>query len=89
MIYSEGPNSQSDIEKWPYLKHVILPVIDAEVELLIGSDVPKALEPQEVERSEDGGPYAIRTLLWWTINGPLNKSNGLSRTVNRILSHAC
>ncbi|PFX14233.1 hypothetical protein AWC38_SpisGene21625 [Stylophora pistillata] len=40
-----------------------------------GSDERKALEPQEVQRSEDGGPYAVRTLLGWTINGPLDASS--------------
>ena len=79
---------QSDVDRWPYLKDINLPYIDAEIDLLIGNDVPKALEPQEVKRSEDGGPYAVRTLLGWTINGPLGRPNSLSRTANRIQSHA-
>ena len=75
---------QSDVDKWPYLKGINLPDIEAadieaEVELLIGSDVPKALEPREVKRSEDGGPYAVRTLLGWAINGPLGRPNSSSR----------
>ena len=79
---------QSDVDRWPYLKDISLPYIDAEIDLLIGNDVPKALEPQEVKRSEDGGPYVVRTLLEWTINGPLGRPNSLSRTANRIQSHA-
>ena len=79
---------QSDVDKWPYLKEINLPNVDAEVELLIGSDVPKALEPQEVKRSEDGGPYAVRTLLGWTINGPLGRPTSSRHTANRIQSHA-
>ena len=79
---------QSDVDRWFYLKDIDLPCIDADIELFIGSDVPKALEPQEVQRSEDGGPYAVRTLLGWTINGQLGRPSKSSRTTNRIQSHA-
>ena len=41
------------------------------VALLIGNDNPSLLEPLEVRRSQDGGPYAVRTMLGWVINGPL------------------
>jgi hypothetical protein len=50
--------------------------------ILIASDVPKALDPLEVRNSENGGPYATRTLLGWAINGPLfrqNKAQGIER----------
>ena len=78
---------QSDVERWFYLKDIDLPCIDADIELLIGSDVPELLEPHEVQRSEDGGPYAVRTLLGWTINGPLGRASKAARTSNRIQSH--
>lgn len=45
--------------------------IESGVDLLIGTNVPKALEPWEVVRGVEGGPYAVRTLLGWTMNGPL------------------
>ena len=75
------------MDKWPYLKDINLPNIDAEVELLMGSDVLKALEPQEVKRSEDGGPYAVRTLLGWTINGPLGRPTSYYLLLLAIYSH--
>ncbi|CAM4597167.1 unnamed protein product [Leuciscus chuanchicus] len=62
---------QDDLAKWPHLKHVYLPEIDTDVELLIGMNVPRALEPLEIIRSVDEGPYAIKTMLGWTVNGPL------------------
>lgn len=34
---------QRDIQRWPYLKNVNLPEIEAGIELLIGTNVPKAL----------------------------------------------
>ncbi len=80
---------QHDLDKWPHLKHVPLPEIDANVEILIGTNVPSALEPLEVIRSVDGGPYAVKTILGWTVNGPLggcDDSPGCQSTVsiNRI-----
>ena len=53
-----------------------------------GSHIPKALEPQEVKRSEDGSPYAVGTLLGWTINSPLGRLTSSRHNANRIQSHA-
>ena len=69
---STGAISQ-DLEDWPHLKHVHLPKIDAQVELLIGMNMPRALEPLEVIRSVEEGPFAIKTVLCWTVNGPLDR----------------
>ncbi|XP_049896027.1 uncharacterized protein LOC126387557 [Epinephelus moara] len=66
---------QNDINCWPHLRDVHLPEIDSEIELLIGSDVPKALEPLDVIRSVGDGPYAVKTMLGWTVNGPLGGKN--------------
>ena len=41
-----------------------------------------------MQRSEDGGPYAVRTLLGSTINGPLGRPSKSGRTTNCIQSHA-
>lgn len=46
--------------------------IDADVELLIGVNIPKAMESWQIINSEGNGPYAVRTLLGWVINGPIN-----------------
>ena len=62
---------QEDLLQWTHLKDVKLTEIDSEVDLLIGTNVPRALEPWEVIRSADGGPYAVKTILGWTVNGPL------------------
>ncbi|XP_044182749.1 uncharacterized protein LOC114952001 [Acropora millepora] len=63
---------QEDIDRWPHLSGVKLPKIDSNVGLLIGSDVPEALEPKEI-RPSNGGPYATRTILGWVVNGPLGR----------------
>ncbi len=44
---------------------------EEEVNLLIGADVPEALQPLEIRKSENGGPFAVKTVFGWTLNGPL------------------
>lgn len=81
-----------DLQRWPHLRHIEIPEIDADVDLLIGTNVPQALEPWQVVRSVNGGPYAIKTILGWTVNGPLRGDCHISDqkclqpdvTVNRI-----
>ena len=81
---------QHDLEKWPYLKGIELDSIDANVEILIGMNVPQAMQPWQVVNSQGNGPYAVKTLLGWVVNGPLNscsatkETGAASVTVNRI-----
>lgn len=70
-VKKENIPQQSDVDKWPHLKEVQLNQVDRAIGLLIGTNVQKALEPWKVIHSEDGGPYAVKTILGWTINGPL------------------
>uniref|UniRef100_A0A3Q2QGI0 Arachidonate 15-lipoxygenase B n=1 Tax=Fundulus heteroclitus TaxID=8078 RepID=A0A3Q2QGI0_FUNHE len=62
---------EQDLVRWPYLRGLHLPEIDADIELLIGLNAPRALEPIKVIPSKDGGPYAVQTMLSWTVNGPI------------------
>ncbi len=77
---------QEDLAKWPYLDDIRIPHIQAEVELLIGTNASKLLEPWEVVNSQGDGPYAIRILLGWVINGSLDsyQSEQHAARVNRI-----
>ena len=63
--------SQDDINRWTYLSHIAVPALDAKVGILIGNNVPKVTEPWELVNSLGDGPYAVRSLLGWSINGPL------------------
>lgn len=83
-----GPDNiikKEDLAEWPYLDAVHIPHIQADVELLIGTNASKLLEPWEVN-SDGDGPYAIRTLLGWVINGSIGscQSKCHTATVNRI-----
>lgn len=79
-----------DIDQWSYLKGVQLHDIDEGVDLLIGTDAPRVMEPWELINSQDEGPYAVRTRVGWVINGPLcggsnrDKSDCSAVTANRI-----
>ena len=69
----ETTAKQEDLDRWPHLSDVTIHTIEADVGLLIGSDVPEAMEPKEVRSSKNGGPYATRTVFSWVVNGPLSK----------------
>ena len=75
---------QADVDRWPHLKGIRVAEIDAHVGLLIGHDVPQAVEPKEVRESQNGGPYATRTIFGWAINDPLGRKGNASRTSNFI-----
>ena len=77
--------SQEDVDQWPDLDGVFIPQVDAEIGLLIASDVPKALDPVEVKHSQNGGPYATRTRMGWAVNGPLGRLRGRSYTSSFFL----
>ena len=72
--------TQEDVDRWPYLHDVFIPHVDAEIGLLIASDVPEALDPVEMRHSQDGGPYASRTRIGWAVNGPLGRCRKGSQT---------
>ncbi|KAJ8379740.1 hypothetical protein SKAU_G00005180 [Synaphobranchus kaupii] len=48
--------------------------IRAGVNLLIGANIPKAIEPLKVINSQGEGPYAVLTRLGWIVNGPLGSA---------------
>lgn len=45
-----------------------------DVDLLIGTNVSKLMEPWEVVKSQKEGPNAIKTLLGWVITGSAGQS---------------
>lgn len=74
-ISTDDISCQGDVNRWPHLSSIQVPEgIDGGVELLIGQDVPEALEPSEVRSRPGNGPYATKTKFGWTLNGPLWKA---------------
>ena len=73
-VSTDCVSSQDDVDRWPHLSNIKVPkVIRSEVELLIGHDVPEALEPCEVRSCRGKGLYATKTKFGWTLNGPLGR----------------
>ena len=66
---SEIP-SKVDLSNCGYLDGIALPYLDADVGLLIGSDYPNILQPRAFKQSQEGGPFAYKTLLGWVVVGP-------------------
>ena len=65
---------QGDVNRWSSLSGIQGPErINAEVELLIGQDVPEALEHSEIRTRRSYGPYATKTKFGWTLHGPLGR----------------
>ena len=63
---------RSDIRQFAHLADLNLPAArPQDVMLLIGQDVPEVLVPKDVKYGEPGQPYAVRTALGWTVNGPV------------------
>lgn len=67
--------SQDDLKRWPYLKEVKLHHIDSDIGVLIGVNAPKALEPWKIINSEGNGPYIVKAVLGWVLNGPLSSGS--------------
>lgn len=85
-VKKENIPSQEDVDQWSYLREVKIPKIGSDVGLLIGCNVPKALEPWKVINSQGNGPYAVKTILGWTINGPLRKMDFTGNTGNPVVT---
>ncbi|KAJ8024878.1 hypothetical protein HOLleu_34914 [Holothuria leucospilota] len=86
-ISSENMPTQEDLSKWPHLNDVDIPVTNLkEVKLLIGCDTPEAFWVVEQRKGRRKEPYAVRTLLGWTLVGPTGKrqTNLNAFTVNHI-----
>ena len=75
-----------DLQDWPHLQEVVPDVVDAEIGMLVGMNVPEALEPTDFIQSRDSSPYAVRTRLGWVVNGPVRKQKWaeMRATANRI-----
>ena len=55
LVSTDAIGTQEDVNRWPHLKGITIPNIEAEIGLLIGSDAPQVLQPVEVRESKNGG----------------------------------
>lgn len=79
--------SRCDIMKWPHLRNLNFPTINCnEVSLLIGQDNPGLLMPIEVKAGRSNEPYAVRTVLGWVKNGPIDASSNPRQVTNHFIT---
>merc|ERR1712237_54107 len=72
------------VSEYSHLRHLQLPDISGNVEIMIGANVPQALEPLEViPAPKEFQPYAVRTRLGWVVCGPRPSGSGIN-SVNRV-----
>ena len=76
------PVQSSGIDATRYQHLSDLPVTEfPEVHILIGLDNSEALVPLEVRKGQRGNPFAVRTLLGWSVNGPAMTGAPISQRV--------
>ena len=84
-INPENLATPGDLSGWPHLAGVKLPLAESkEVKLLIGQDCPEALTPLDIIRGGRCEPWASRTRLGWSLNGPMSK---VKATARKVTSH--
>lgn len=57
--------TQADISEWEHLHDLEVLEIDAQVEVLIGNNVPDVYAPLEVRTGPRGSPHAIKSVMGW------------------------
>ena len=56
--------------RWPHQQGLELPAVkDQEVQLLIGVDNPEVFWTLDKRHGRKGGPFAVRTILSWSLLG--------------------
>ena len=73
-VNDEDVATPGKIRKWKYLERIAGEITQGQctsIELLIGGNCSKALEPLKVIPSDQGGSYAFKTLLGWCIVGTI------------------
>ena len=78
--------SQQDIDRWPYLTHIVVPELRLEVGILIRNNVPKATEPWEVVNSVGEGSCTVLSRLGWSVNGPLRAGSSVNGENSSVIS---
>ncbi len=82
----KSPVSEGQLQTWRYVSDLGLADNGGSVILLIGQDNPSALTPLDIRKRNSQEPFAVRTVVGWTLNGPLVESDQSSASCNFIRS---
>ena len=84
-VSRENIPTDEDVQRWSHLHGIEFPKLEGKnVEILIGNDNPEAHWVFEQRCGKRKQPYAARTLLGWTLIGPLNHRKSSEVHVNFI-----
>ena len=82
--------TQLTAQTWPHLQgiaHEMLPKQDCQIGLLIGHDLHRVFCPKRVVAGEDHEPFAMKTILGWTIIGsPVPEDESFSERCFRVVT---
>lgn len=62
------------------MSKVYIPVIKAIVDPYLGNQCSQDIGPWDVINTCGSNPYAVKAVLGWVVNGPLNGNSGASET---------
>jgi len=82
---------RDDVRRWPHLEGIkMYDTVSGHVDLFIGQDCPDVLMPLEVRSCSESlaAPFAVRTVLGWTTQGPVKKPGGQVAFVNFVRNDA-
>ena len=74
-----------ELQEWSYLQiHAPPHMEDVQIGLLLGLNCPSAVRPRDIVCGNENEPYAVRSLLGWHVNGPVNQKSSKQTHCNRI-----
>ena len=68
-IKANSSLTKEDLKCWPHLKGMLIPCLKSSVSLLISIDNPELFRTMEERRGEKGQPFAVTTILGWSLVG--------------------
>ena len=77
--------TKEDVLNFSYLQKVPFQFYDAEVDRLIGMNMPQLVKPLEIVDSDAAEPFAAKYSLGWAFCGPLQRT-GKKIKCNKIVS---
>ena len=78
------------VSDYVHLQDIPVPSVSTDVDILIGQDHAEALLPLQIRRGKPGEPFAIKTLLGWSINGCIPFHGSVSKKViSHFISTSC
>ena len=80
-------NVTTDISKFKHLKDLPEVPSRGELDILIGQDNSEVLIPLEVRVGETNQPFAVRTMLGWSLQGYSDEGISVNKTSNKVVSH--